>query len=97
MVNDILAIRLLGLDPQLGQAELAIAESLEDLKTKSFQLVEKHVGGSFNVLEKRLQRGQAAFPNAGGQLLISSRVRLTFENVWAIEQHVLLVPANGGV
>ena len=36
MVNDILPIRLLGLDPQLGQAELAIAESLEDLKTKSF-------------------------------------------------------------
>jgi len=96
MVNDILAVKLLGLEPQLGEPSIGVVDNFDEVKTRSFLQATDHVKGQpFTVLEKRIQRGQADLPQSGSKLVVWSKVRMTFESIWAIEQQVIVLPQGG--
>ena len=46
MVNDILAIKLLGEEPRIGDPLFESAASLEEVKQKSQEMLVKHVGNN---------------------------------------------------
>ena len=91
VVNDILAVRLLGVEPQMGDASVRIASTLEEAKVVSEQLVRDHVGGKdYSLLEKRVQRGMAMPSKGNEEFIVHSKVRLDFDGFHAIEQQVIV-------
>ena len=58
MVNDILAIRLLGEEPVIEAPIYAMVDNIDNLKQSSLQLVSQHAKTeNFDLIEKRIHRG----------------------------------------
>jgi hypothetical protein len=58
MVNDILAIRLLGEEPVIGAPIYSMVDNIDNLKQTSMQLISQHAKTeNFNLIEKRVHRG----------------------------------------
>jgi hypothetical protein len=58
MVNDILAIRLLGEEPVIGAPLYSMVDNIDKLKQTSMQLISQHAKTeNFNLIEKRIHRG----------------------------------------
>lgn len=86
VVNDILAVRLLGVEPQIGQAKVAMAGSLLEVKAVSEGMVKEQVGGKeYALLEKRVQRGLAVVKGKE-EFIVHSKIRFDFDGFFAIEQ-----------
>jgi hypothetical protein len=89
MVNDIIGVKVMNADPIIGGPLLKEVESHEKIKEVSLQLLSEQVDGKpYLIMEKRLQRGLAV-PAKGNLISISSRVRFSFDGIWAIEQTVV--------
>jgi hypothetical protein len=60
MVNDILAIRLLGQEPVIGAPIYTLVEKVENIKMKSMALIGQHAKtDKYHLIEKRVSRGLA--------------------------------------
>jgi hypothetical protein len=58
MVNDILAIRLLGEEPVIGPPIYAMVDNIDNLKQSSMQLISQHAKTeNYDLIEKRTHRG----------------------------------------
>lgn len=58
MVNDILAIRLLGEEPVIGAPIYSMVENIDNLKQTSMQMILQHAKtDNFSLIEKRIHRG----------------------------------------
>ncbi|TNV86816.1 hypothetical protein FGO68_gene14493 [Halteria grandinella] len=92
MVNDIMAVRLLGQDPQIGESLQEVVESVEMVKGASTGLIERHIGGKrYHIMERSVQRGLAPVPKGTQQILIHSRVRFAYDGFYAVEQYAILM------
>jgi hypothetical protein len=58
MVNDILAIRLLGEEPVIGAPIYSMVDNIDNLKQTSMQMISQHAKtDNFSLIEKRIHRG----------------------------------------
>ena len=93
MVNDILAIRLLGEEAIIGTPIYIMVNKLDDIKEKSMSLLAQHAKTeNFHIIEKRVHRGLALHDSKSTkQIWIQSRVRFNYDSILSIEQTIVSI------